>query len=1253
MSDNNNNNDDEESDNTETYQDNRGRPVPASGNSQLATTAKNISNTSSSMLPRKRNANKSPISPGADQSVILASNAAATMETASGDNHENEVSSLSRNLHSAFDSISQCQIDENESCRNDEYNNDIGADTAIGVQRPQQQQSQSSAESRKKGKQSDSDNTRRQSWELTLPRSLPHQQQTPPRMQQHPIQQLQTMQSQTPVLQSKTQQQKRHRHSSHTLFSPKPFYKEKKRGGSSTATHNAGGTEQRPPRPATSTVEHSTHSPDVSQHALPSATESINTSNTTTTTGSGYDSSPATPFRFHAFPASLPRVQPKNDVADGACFSSTPFRLDESLDATQQISGNVKSNPSTDGTAPRLHLRPKPPPSPVPGASSKQHILPPLSPATRRLFERNRDATRQFLPMAPSFDAADESVMSHAVIAPSLSKDPDLSGDWSDAGMTFTNERMKMVMPAMDNIPSHVASTPGLKFLDEEDEDVDTVMGGDNADLHFDTQPDEKMQCEDDGKLPAVGPSTELRTKLDFNSFFSPPQSTEIPHPRVERTSDQSSLEATMHPHTPRSLVGGQFQIHNLEVSPIVRLLEDDDEGIVDGDIPMKGSLDEEESFQDEVARDEPRVQRQDFFRSSSPTNSNFNLANDNEANTSAASSTVFSSGSATATASTANVNNTTVMSNVSSSTRPQTRKVRPMPDTSAFDVCTPSQQSLGSKESGANSHKTSASDRLLCPPTPIRTPAWAHAEGRPTFQRANSLISTKVLAACPPRVLDSLSSLEDSMLENDISGSTMDPDSHPILNSSFAPVDEKGEDDLFDDEGVQGDGCMFRPLSEKFDEQASPLNIADSATRNLTNPRAKQEDEIEETARNKCRLSLGENSLGSHFSFSSDFDNLGILGSGAFAVVYKVRSKRDQSCYAIKRTRRQFRGVRDRKQAMAEVQTMQRLQVALESASASAANDKGNPGAGGHSRNTYGLYLLFFIRAWQEEGYLFCQTELCSRATCRQLRLSLTSEWTREVFKYPSLKACLDPNEDADELKRLLPERAIWQICHDISRGLFHIHSHGMVHHDIKPSNIFFVYNVRWGTICKIGDFGLAGDIGTDDGQEGDTTYMPSELLSSSVKHPGADIFSLGLTLYEMAAAVSWSPPPEGKRWHDLRDGSHNPDLPASRSQSLVLLIRSMIRPNVNGRPSAEDVSEHTEVKRASALADSFLSQYVKDVERYDALRERELESAEREARRRSSTPVAPILNHQSTDAQRAWSTRTPTSEGQQRNFH
>jgi len=302
-------------------------------------------------------------------------------------------------------------------------------------------------------------------------------------------------------------------------------------------------------------------------------------------------------------------------------------------------------------------------------------------------------------------------------------------------------------------------------------------------------------------------------------------------------------------------------------------------------------------------------------------------------------------------------------------------------------------------------------------------------------------------------------------------------------------------------------------------------------------------------------------------------------------------------------------------------------------------------PRAGGN----YGLYLLFFVRAWQQDGFFYCQTELCSRATCRHLRLSLTSEWARDVLRFPSLRLCMQRDScandegtspgsgslDGDSLTAqdcLIPEPAIWQICHDVSRGLCHIHSYGMVHYDIKPSNIFFVFNAKWGgTICKIGDFGQAGNAGTrDDGQEGDTAYMPTELLSSScVKHPSADVFSLGITLHELAASPRWTLPQEGDRWHELRRGG-DLDLPPARSAGLTRLVKAMIRPTVAERPSAREIAEMAEVKRANALSDSFLSHYINDVEKWDVRREREMESAEEEARRRSTTPVASMFNQQ-----------------------
>lgn len=1106
----------------------------------------------------------------------------------------------------------------------------------------------------------------------------------------HQPQHHQEKQQQISPTPQRTQQHKRSRQSrlNTMLFSPKPICQNKKMGGNRW---------ERPPRPSSarsnagsgrfgegdpmieSTFENisddlaagrehkisadragGTSSPLTSSPTTPAHSSFIlenapitlhNTSSNSNSTG--YDSSPATPFRFNAFPASLPRVNPRNtdghrEREDGTSsfFSSTPFRLDLETSPSNEEEG-VASIDTSDAQSSvklgpqRLLLRPKAPTTPTSEGFLKSHLTPRTttqkSLATHKELFRNIHQNESSNLLAPSFDAAEEGVLADAVIAPAYSHDQtDVSGDWSEG--TFTvNERMPLV-------PSHwigpSSSFRGLKLLQEEENEEDTVMGSEEDG----SGGKENMADGGNGhtveelhrkKPPEINFS---RTALNFNPIFSP----EINRAGCELRSDRhqniqrghylldshaANLFGSTHPHTPRGTEPIHF--HNLEfsqVSPIVHHPDDDDDEVgIEGDVSMKEQLDIDSDYKPRnKGTDIQNAPMQPLFRDDAPprqveltTSSSISRRKSTELfsnlDTSAASSATNVSARNTSanSISTVNVNNTTAVSHLSNATKPSIRKLRPMPDNSAFDICTPSQQSMGSKDFEDPLQRTidkQSTSRLLCPPTPVRTPAWAHSDtSRPNLKRANSLVATKVLAACPPQVLDSLSSLEDSMLENDISGSTLDAETHPTLQNSFAPVEERDEDESTTNTSYNS-AVQANMFHGKFPTDLSPIGKPS---------KHHDSDDVKSNphATRKTRFSTeGMADLRSIVSFNSDFHIIRTLGKGAFADVYKVRSKRDNRLYAIKRSHRQFRGVKDRQLAMAEVQTMQRLQ------SASASGDS----SAGHVKNNYGLYLLFFIRAWQEDGYLYCQTELCSRATCRHLRLSLTTEWARDVEKFPSLKACVIEVDDATEgtpqpRQRILPERTIWQICHDIARGLNHIHSHGMVHCDIKPSNIFLVFNARFGTICKIGDFGLTGNIGTiEDGQEGDTLYMPNELLSTSAKHPGADIFSFGLTLYELAASSAWVLPREGAGWHDIRSKSHSPDLPKCRSDALVTLIKSMLHPIVGERPSSQEITEQPSVAVATASTDSFLSKYVNDVEKYDSAREREMESAQEEAGRR-----------------------------------
>ncbi len=82
---------------------------------------------------------------------------------------------------------------------------------------------------------------------------------------------------------------------------------------------------------------------------------------------------------------------------------------------------------------------------------------------------------------------------------------------------------------------------------------------------------------------------------------------------------------------------------------------------------------------------------------------------------------------------------------------------------------------------------------------------------------------------------------------------------------------------------------------------------------------------------------------------------------------------------------------------------------------------------------------------------------------------------------------------------------------------GLDFLHRNGVIHGDIKPSNILVAPPNR----IKLGDFGLARRASNEEGSllKGTTKYMAPELLSSQfgAVGPASDLYSLGFTAYEL----------------------------------------------------------------------------------------------------------------------------------------
>ena len=107
---------------------------------------------------------------------------------------------------------------------------------------------------------------------------------------------------------------------------------------------------------------------------------------------------------------------------------------------------------------------------------------------------------------------------------------------------------------------------------------------------------------------------------------------------------------------------------------------------------------------------------------------------------------------------------------------------------------------------------------------------------------------------------------------------------------------------------------------------------------------------------------------------------------------------------------------------------------------------------------------------------------------------------------------------------------RSVAQIGIQIASALSYAHARGVIHRDIKPSNLLLdAAGVVWVT-----DFGLAkaGDVGVT--QTGDLLgtirYMSPERFRGECD-ARADVYSLGLTLYELLA-LSSPPLPRRTGW-------------------------------------------------------------------------------------------------------------------------
>jgi serine/threonine protein kinase len=154
------------------------------------------------------------------------------------------------------------------------------------------------------------------------------------------------------------------------------------------------------------------------------------------------------------------------------------------------------------------------------------------------------------------------------------------------------------------------------------------------------------------------------------------------------------------------------------------------------------------------------------------------------------------------------------------------------------------------------------------------------------------------------------------------------------------------------------------------------------------------------------------------------------------------------------------------------------------------------------------------FLRRFQHEAQALAQIHHTNIVTVYTMRQSTLGHYiTMEYVEGRTLAEYLVSQPDLS-YQRDLP------LIKQLPAAFAYAHERGIIHRDIKPNNIMLTAN---GTV-KVMDFGLAKfyqqqDVTQSQGISGTLKYMSPEQIRGRKLDQRSDLFSLGMTIYEMLA--------------------------------------------------------------------------------------------------------------------------------------